>query len=336
MALKIGINGFGRIGRAVGRIAAKDPNIDLVGINDLTSPEQLAYLFKYDSVHGRFDGDVSVEGNTLIIDGDRIEISAERDPSKLAWGDKGVDAVLEGTGVLRKREDAAKHLEAGAKKVLISAPGKDVDMTVVMGVNHEDYKAEFDIIDVASCTTNCLAPVAKVLDDTFGIVSGLMTTVHAYTNDQRLLDAPHSKDFRRARAAAQNMVPTSTGAAIAVTRVLPQLAGKLDGMAIRVPTPNVSCVDLVATVAKDVTVEAVNAAMKEAAEGSLAGVLGYTEDPIVSTDVMTVSYSSLFDSGLTKVAGDRLVKIITWYDNEWGYSSRMIDVLKHVDGVING
>ena len=336
MALKIGINGFGRIGRAVGRIAAKDPNIDLVGINDLTSPEQLAYLFKYDSVHGRFDGDVSVEGNTLIIDGDRIEISAERDPSKLAWGDKGVDYVLECTGVFRKREDAAKHLEAGAKKVLISAPGKDVDMTVVMGVNHEDYKAEFDIIDVASCTTNCLAPVAKVLDDTFGIVSGLMTTVHAYTNDQRLLDAPHSKDFRRARAAAQNMVPTSTGAAIAVTRVLPQLAGKLDGMAIRVPTPNVSCVDLVATVAKDVTVEAVNAAMKEAAEGSLAGVLGYTEDPIVSTDVMTVSYSSLFDSGLTKVAGDRLVKIITWYDNEWGYSSRMIDVLKHVDGVING
>lgn len=336
MALKIGINGFGRIGRAVGRIAAKDPNIDLVGINDLTSPEQLAYLFKYDSVHGRFDGDVSVEGNTLIIDGDRVEISAERDPSKLAWGDKGVDYVLECTGVFRKREDAAKHLEAGAKKVLISAPGKDVDMTVVMGVNHEDYKAEFDIIDVASCTTNCLAPVAKVLDDTFGIVSGLMTTVHAYTNDQRLLDAPHSKDFRRARAAAQNMVPTSTGAAIAVTRVLPQLAGKLDGMAIRVPTPNVSCVDLVATVAKDVTVEAVNAAMKEAAEGSLAGVLGYTEDPIVSTDVMTVSYSSLFDSGLTKVAGDRLVKIITWYDNEWGYSSRMIDVLKHVDGVING
>lgn len=336
MALKIGINGFGRIGRAVGRIAAKDPNIDLVGINDLTSPEQLAYLFKYDSVHGRFDGDVSVEGNTLIIDGDRIEISAERDPSKLAWGDKGVDYVLECTGVFRKREDAAKHLEAGAKKVLISAPGKNVDMTVVMGVNHEDYKAEFDIIDVASCTTNCLAPVAKVLDDTFGIVSGLMTTVHAYTNDQRLLDAPHSKDFRRARAAAQNMVPTSTGAAIAVTRVLPQLAGKLDGMAIRVPTPNVSCVDLVATVAKDVTVEAVNAAMKEAAEGSLAGVLGYTEDPIVSTDVMTVSYSSLFDSGLTKVAGDRLVKIITWYDNEWGYSSRMIDVLKHVDGVING
>lgn len=336
MALKIGINGFGRIGRAVGRIAAKDPNIDLVGINDLTSPEQLAYLFKYDSVHGRFDGDVSVEGNTLIIDGDRVEISAERDPSKLAWGDKGVDYVLECTGVFRKREDAAKHLEAGAKKVLISAPGKDVDMTVVMGVNHEDYKAEFDIIDVASCTTNCLAPVAKVLDDTFGIVSGLMTTVHAYTNDQRLLDAPHSKDFRRARAAAQNMVPTSTGAAIAVTRVLPQLAGKLDGMAIRVPTPNVSCVDLVVTVAKDVTVEAVNAAMKEAAEGPLAGVLGYTEDPIVSTDVMTVSYSSLFDSGLTKVAGDRLVKIITWYDNEWGYSSRMIDVLKHVDGVING
>ncbi len=330
MAIKIGINGFGRIGRAVGRIAAKDPNIDLVAINDLTSPDQLAYLFKYDTVHGRWDGDVSVEGSTITIDGDAIEISSERDPSKLNWGEKGVDLVLECTGFFRKREDAAKHIEAGAKKVLISAPGKGVDMTVVMGVNHDDYKPEFDIIDVASCTTNCLAPVAKVLDDAFGIERGLMTTIHSYTNDQRLLDAPHSKDFRRARAAAQNMVPTSTGAAIAVTRVLPHLEGKLDGMAVRVPTPNVSCVDLVAILGKDVTAEEVNAAMKAASEGALAGVLGYTEEPLVSTDIMTRPESSIFDAGITSVVGGNMVKILSWYDNEWGYSNRMIDVLKHI------
>jgi glyceraldehyde 3-phosphate dehydrogenase len=330
MAIKIGINGFGRIGRAVGRIAAKDPNIDLVAINDLTSPDQLAYLFKYDTVHGRWGGDVSVEGSTITIDGDAIEISSERDPAKLNWGEKGVDLVLECTGFFRKRADAAKHIEAGAKKVLISAPGKGVDMTVVMGVNHGDYKPEFDIIDVASCTTNCLAPVAKVLDDAFGIERGLMTTIHSYTNDQRLLDAPHSKDFRRARAAAQNMVPTSTGAAIAVTRVLPQLEGKLDGMAVRVPTPNVSCVDLVALLGKDVTAADVNAAMKEASEGALAGVLGYTEEPLVSTDIMTRPESSIFDAGITSVVGGNMVKILSWYDNEWGYSNRMIDVLKHI------
>ncbi len=335
MTLKIAINGFGRIGRAVGRIAAKDPNIDLVAINDLTSPELLAHLFKYDTVHGRYDGEVSVEGNKIIIDGDVIEISSERDPANLKWGEKGVDYVLECTGFFRKRADAAKHLEAGAKKVLISAPGKGVDMTVVMGVNHEDYKAEYDIIDVASCTTNCLAPVAKVLDDVFGIEHGLMTTIHSYTNDQRLLDAPHS-DFRRARAAAQNIVPTSTGAAIAVTRVLPQLEGRLDGMAVRVPTPNVSCVDLVANLKKQATVEEINAAMKEASEGSLKGILGYTEDPIVSSDVMTIPYSSLFDAEITTTIGPSLVKILTWYDNEWGYSNRMIDTLKHVHGVING
>ncbi len=335
MTLKIAINGFGRIGRAVGRIAAKDPNIDLVAINDLTSPELLAHLFKYDTVHGRYDGEVSVDGNKIIIDGDVIEISSERDPANLKWGEKGVDYVLECTGFFRKRADAAKHLEAGAKKVLISAPGKGVDMTVVMGVNHEDYKAEYDIIDVASCTTNCLAPVAKVLDDVFGIEHGLMTTIHSYTNDQRLLDAPHS-DFRRARAAAQNIVPTSTGAAIAVTRVLPQLEGRLDGMAVRVPTPNVSCVDLVANLKKQATVEEINAAMKEASEGSLKGILGYTEDPIVSSDVMTIPYSSLFDAEITTTIGPSLVKILTWYDNEWGYSNRMIDTLKHVHGVING
>ncbi len=336
MALKIAINGFGRIGRAVGRIAAKDPNIDLVAINDLTSPEQLAYLFKYDTVHGRYDGEVSVDGNKINIDGDIIEISSERDPANLAWGDKGVDYVLECTGFFRKRDDAAKHLAAGAKKVLISAPGKGVDMTVVMGVNHNDYKPEYDIIDVASCTTNCLAPVAKVLDDVFGIEHGLMTTIHSYTNDQRLLDAPHSKDFRRARAAAQNMVPTSTGAAVAVTRVLPQLEGKLDGMAVRVPTPNVSCVDLVANLKKSATAAEINAAMKEASEGALKDILGYTEEPIVSSDVMTQPYSSLFDADITTTIGPSLVKILSWYDNEWGYSNRMIDTLKHVHGVLNG
>lgn len=336
MTLKIAINGFGRIGRAVARIAAQDANIELVAINDLTSADQLANLLKYDTVHGRYAGTVTVEGDTIIIDGKPIRISAERDPSALKWGEKGADYVLECTGMFTDRDAAAKHLAAGAKKVLISAPGKGVDMTVVMGVNHADYKAEYDVIDVASCTTNCLAPVAKVLDDAFGIDYGLMTTIHSYTNDQCLLDAPHKKDFRRARAAAQNMVPTSTGAAVAVTRVLPQLKGRLDGMAIRVPTPNVSCVDLVATLKKSASVAEINAAMKEAAEGPLKGILGYTEDPIVSSDVMTVPLSSLFDSGLTTTIGPSLVKVIAWYDNEWGYSSRMIDTLKHVHSVRHG
>ena len=333
MALKIAINGFGRIGRAVARIAAKDPNINLVAFNDLTSKEQLAYLFRYDSVHGRFDGTVELTEAGMVIDGDEVKVFAERDPAKLPWGELGVDYVLECTGFFRKREEAAKHLQAGAKVVLISAPGKGVDMTTVMGVNHSDYKPEYQVIDVASCTTNCLAPVAKVLHDSFGIEYGLMTTIHSYTNDQALLDTPHKEDFRRARSAAVNMVPTSTGAAVAVTKALPQLKGRLDGMAIRVPTPNVSCVDLVATLGKEVTAEQVNAAMKEAAEGPLKGILGYTEDPIVSTDVMTVSYSSLFDAKLTSVIGGRMVKVIAWYDNEWGYSSRMIDVLKYVDSV---
>lgn len=333
MALNIAINGFGRIGRAVARIAANDPNINLVAFNDLTSKEQLAYLFRYDSVHGRFNGTVEVTETGLIINGDEVKVFAERDPSKLPWGELGVDYVLECTGIFRKREQAAMHLEAGAKVVLISAPGKGVDMTTVMGVNHTDYKPEFQVIDVASCTTNCLAPVAKVLNDSFGIEYGLMTTIHSYTNDQALLDTPHKDDFRRARSAAVNMVPTSTGAAVAVTKALPELKGRLDGMAIRVPTPNVSCVDLVATLKKSVTREEVNAAMKEAAEGPLKGILGYTDEPVVSTDVMTVAYSSLFDSELTSVIGGNMVKIISWYDNEWGYSNRMLDVLKYVDSV---
>lgn len=333
MALNIAINGFGRIGRAVARIAANDPNINLVAFNDLTSKEQLAYLFRYDSVHGRFNGTVEVTETGLVINGDEVKVFAERDPSKLPWGELGVDYVLECTGRFRKREQAAMHLEAGAKVVLISAPGKGVDMTTVMGVNHTDYKPEFQVIDVASCTTNCLAPVAKVLNDSFGIEYGLMTTIHSYTNDQALLDTPHPDDFRRARSAAVNMVPTSTGAAVAVTKALPELKGRLDGMAIRVPTPNVSCVDLVATLKKKVTREEINAAMKAAAEGPLKGILGYTEEPVVSTDVMTVAYSSLFDSELTTVIGDHMVKIISWYDNEWGYSNRMLDALKYVDSV---
>jgi glyceraldehyde 3-phosphate dehydrogenase len=331
MTVKIAINGFGRIGRAVARIAAQEGSgIDVVAINDLTTKDQLAYLFKYDSVHGRFNGEVRETPNGILINGDEIAISAERDPSKLAWGDKGVDYVLECTGHFRTREQASLHLQAGAKKVLISAPGKGVDQTIVMGVNHEKYDPSYTIVDVASCTTNCLAPVAKVLNDSFGIEHGLMTTVHSYTNDQALLDTPHKEDFRRARSAAINMIPTTTGAAKAVTQALPELKGKLDGMAIRVPTPNVSCVDLVANLSRDVTREEINAAMKAAAEGPLKGILGYSDEPIVSTDVMTTSLSSLFDSQLTMVIGKRMVKVLAWYDNEWGYSSRMVDVLKYI------
>ncbi len=331
MAIKLAINGFGRIGRLVGRIALADPDVDLVAVNDLTSPEQLAYLFKYDSTHGKFPGEVKLEGDSITADGDTFKVFAERDPAKLPWGDLGVDYVVESTGFFRKRDDAAKHLEAGASFVLISAPGKGVDMTFVMGVNHDAFNADMQIIDVASCTTNCLAPVAKVLNDTFGIERGLMTTIHAYTNDQSLLDTPHKSDFRRARAAAVNMVPTSTGAAIAVTRALPELEGKLDGMAVRVPTNNVSMVDLVATFEKSVTVDAINAAMKKAADGELKGILGYTEDPIVSSDINGDPHSSVFDAQATITIGDNMAKIVSWYDNEFGYSNRMIDALKYVD-----
>jgi glyceraldehyde 3-phosphate dehydrogenase len=328
MAIKIGINGFGRIGRCVARIAANDPNVDLVGINDLTSPELMKHLFKYDSAHGTFDGDVELEGNNLVINGDTMRVTAERDPTKLDWGAVGADYVLECTGMFRARADAAKHIEAGAKFVLISAPGKGVDMTFVMGVNHDKFESSYEIIDVASCTTNCLAPVAKVLNDSFGIEHGLMTTIHSYTNDQGLLDAPH-KDFRRARAAAINMVPTTTGAAIAVTRALPELEGRLDGMAVRVPTPNVSCVDLVVNTRDKVTVESINHAIIEAADGPLKGILSYTDEPLVSTDFMGNPHSSIFDLLTTKVIGDHMAKILTWYDNEWGYSNRMVDALKY-------
>lgn len=331
MTIRIGINGFGRIGRCVARIAAQNPNIDLVAINDLTSSEQLAYLFKYDSTHGKYAGTVTHTENSITVDGDTMRVFAERDPANIPWGDLGVDYVLECTGIFKDKDKAMKHIQAGAKFVLVSAPGKGLDMTFVKGVNHEKFTPDMTVIDVASCTTNCLAPIAKVLNDSFGIEQGLMTTIHSYTNDQGLLDAPHPSDFRRARAAAVNMVITTTGAAIAVTKALPELKGKLDGTSIRVPTPNVSCVDLVATFEKPVSIEAINAAMKAAAEGPLKGILAYTDEPLVSSDMMNDPHSSIFDSQATMVLGDKMAKVISWYDNEWGYSARMIDAVEYVD-----
>ncbi len=325
MTVKIGINGFGAIGRRAFRYAMNKPEVEIVAINDLTSAENLAYLLKYDSNFGVLDADVKTEGNKLIVNGNEIEITAEKDPAKLNWGDKGVDVVWECTGFFTKAEDAKKHLDAGAKKVLISAPAKNEDITIVMGVNEEDYDAaNHHIISNASCTTNCLAPVAKILDEKFGIVRGLMTTIHAYTGAQAILDAPAGK-FARGRAAALSMVPTTTGAAKAVALVLPQLKGKINGMAVRVPTPTVSVVDLVVEFENNVTVEEVNAAIKEAAENELKGILGYNDLPLVSKDFQGDSHSSIFDAPSTMVLGDNMVKVLSWYDNEWGYSCRMVD-----------
>ncbi|MBH25022.1 MAG: type I glyceraldehyde-3-phosphate dehydrogenase [Myxococcales bacterium] len=324
--VKLAINGFGRIGRRALVAALNNPDVDFVGINDLTDPHTLAHLLRYDSVHGRFDGTVVVEDDALVINGDRIRITAERDPAKLPWGELEADIVLECTGYFRSMEGASKHLEAGAKKVIISAPGKGVPLTVVMGVNHDSYDpAQHDIVSNASCTTNCLAPVAKVLNDSFGIEQGLMTPIHSYTTSQSILDAPQ-KDLRRARAAAMSIIPTTTGAAKAVSLVLPELNGRLDGMAVRVPTPNVSLVDLTVTVGKEVTVEEVNAAMKAAADGPMKGVLAYMDEPLVSVDFVGRPESSLFDSEQTRVQGDRLVKVLSWYDNEFGYASRLVDL----------
>ncbi|HOP26466.1 MAG TPA: type I glyceraldehyde-3-phosphate dehydrogenase [Candidatus Sabulitectum sp.] len=330
MSAKIAINGFGRIGRLVYRQALKHKDIDVVAVNDLTDPGMLAHLLKYDSVHGRFPGEVEVKGDTIQAGADSFRVLSEPDPSKLPWKEMGVDIVVESTGFFRTREKAALHIEAGAKKVLISAPAKGkpgADITVVYGVNCDLYDpVKHHVISTASCTTNCLAPVAKVLDDAFGIESGIMTTIHAYTNDQRILDLPHS-DMRRARAAAMNVVPTTTGAAAAVSLVIPRLKGKLDGMAVRVPVPDGSLVDLVCNLSSDATEEAVNAAMKKAAETSLKGILQYTEEPLVSTDVVGNPHSSIFDAGITKMIGPRLVKVLSWYDNEYGYSSRMVDMM---------
>ncbi|MBU9712122.1 type I glyceraldehyde-3-phosphate dehydrogenase [Evansella tamaricis] len=330
MATKVGINGFGRIGRVVFRAALNNPNVEVVAINDLTDANMLAHLLKYDSVHGTLDATVEVKGEKLVVNGTEITVTAERDPSKLSWDDKGVEVVVESTGFFTKRADAAKHLEAGAKKVIISAPATDEDITLVMGVNEDKYDAaNHHVISNASCTTNCLAPFAKVINDNFGLRRGMMTTVHSYTNDQQILDLPH-KDYRRARAAAESIIPTTTGAAKAVALVLPELKGKLNGGALRVPTPNVSLVDLVAELDKNVTAEEVNAVLKEAAEGPLKGILSYSEEPLVSRDYNGSPASSTIDALSTMVMEDNLVKIISWYDNETGYSHRVVDLVDYI------
>jgi glyceraldehyde 3-phosphate dehydrogenase len=330
MTVKVGINGFGRIGRNVFRAALNNSNVEIVAINDLTDANMLAHLLKYDTVHGTLSEDVTVDGEYLVVGGKKVKVIAERDPAQLGWGELGVEVVVESTGRFTKREDAAKHLEAGAKKVIISAPASNEDITIVMGVNEDKYDANnHHVLSNASCTTNCLAPFAKVLNDTFGIKRGMMTTVHSYTNDQQILDLPH-KDYRRARAAAENMIPTSTGAAKAVSLVLPELKGKLNGMAMRVPTPNVSIVDLVAELEKDVTAEEINAALKEAAEGPLKGILAYSELPLVSSDYNGATVSSTIDALSTMVLEGNMVKVLSWYDNEVGYSNRVVDLVDYI------
>jgi glyceraldehyde 3-phosphate dehydrogenase len=330
VSVKIGINGFGRIGRNYLRAAlAKGSDLEIVAVNDLTDNKTLAHLLKYDSITGRLDATVELDGDNIVVNGKPIKVLAERDPANLGWGDLGVDVVIESTGRFTKAADAKKHIEAGAKKVIISAPATDEDATFVMGVNEHLYDpAAHNIISNASCTTNCLAPLAKVFNDTFGIERGLMTTVHAYTADQNLQDGPHS-DLRRARAAAINIVPTSTGAAKAIGLVLPELKGKLDGFALRVPVPTGSITDLTVTASRPVTVDEIKAAYKEAAEGELKGILKYTEDEIVSSDIVSDPHSSIFDAGLLRVLGDQ-VKLSSWYDNEWGYSNRLVDLTEYV------
>ena len=332
MALKAGINGFGRIGRNVFRAAhARGAEIDWVGVNDITDTKTLAHLLKYDSILGPFPGEVDHTENALIVDGEELRVFAERDPADLPWGDVGADVVIESTGFFTKRDDAAKHLAAGATKVIITAPATEPDITLALGVNDEAYDPqEHHVISNASCTTNCLAPVAKVLHEAIGIERGIMTTIHAYTADQRLQDAPHS-DPRRARAAAINLVPTSTGAAKAVGLVLPELNGKLNGISVRAPVPTGSVVDLVAEVSRSTTVEEINEAFAGKADnGALEGILQYSEDPLVSTDIVRSSYSSIFDSLLTMVIDEKLVKVVAWYDNEWGYSNRVVDLAQRV------
>ena len=330
MAIRLGINGFGRIGRTVLRYAVKENGIDIVAINDLTDAKTLAHLLKYDSVHGIFPGKVEYNDKELIINGKVIKILAVRNPEELPWKKEKVDYVLESTGIFTAREKAEMHLKAGAKKVIISAPATGEDITVVMGVNHELYDAKkHNIISNASCTTNCLAPVAKVLHEAFGLEKGLVTTVHSYTNDQNILDLPH-KDLRRARAAAMSMIPTSTGAAKAVALVLPELKGRLDGMAIRVPTPNVSVVDLVATLKKKADADKVNAALRKASKGSLKGILGFSEEPLVSIDFNGNPLSSIVDAGCTKVLDGNMVKVLSWYDNESGFSKRVVDLINYM------
>ncbi|NLB35445.1 MAG: type I glyceraldehyde-3-phosphate dehydrogenase [Elusimicrobia bacterium] len=330
MAIKVGINGFGRIGRQVFRRMFEEGGFDVKAVNDLTDAKTLAHLLKYDSVHGIFPAEVKAGDKSIIVDGKEIKITSLRDPEELPWKELGVDYVLESTGVFRSRAQIEKHITAGAKKVILSVPAKDpIDAMIVMGVNCDTIKPEDKIISNASCTTNCLAPIAKVLNENFGLVRGLMTTVHAYTTDQNILDQPHS-DLRRARAAAVNIIPTTTGAASAVGKVIPELDGRLDGMAMRVPVANGSIVDLVAELKKNVTVEEVNAAMKEASESSLKGILAYSDEPLVSQDIVGNPYSSIFDSLATSVIKDNFIKIVSWYDNEWGYSCRCVDMFKKI------
>ncbi|MDD5761469.1 MAG: type I glyceraldehyde-3-phosphate dehydrogenase [bacterium] len=330
MAVKVGINGFGRIGRNFFRAAYKDPSLQIVAVNDITDAKTLAHLLKYDSVHGRFEASVEVKENAIVANGKEVQVLACKDAADLPWGKLGVEVVIECTGRYTDRDGAGKHIAAGAKRVIISAPAKGEDATFVMGVNEKTFDpAKHFIISNASCTTNCLAPVAKVLLDSFGIERGLMTTIHAYTNDQKILDLPH-KDLRRARAAGVSMIPTTTGAAKAVALVIPELKGRLDGMAIRVPTPNVSVVDLTAELTKSATAEEINAAMKKASEGPMKGILQYVDEPLVSIDFNHDPASSSFDALSTKVIGGKFVKVLSWYDNEWGYSCRLVDLAKYV------
>ena len=330
MAVKVGINGFGRIGRNFFRAAYKDPSLQIVAVNDITDAKTLAHLLKYDSVHGRFEASVEVKENAIVVNGKEIQVLACKDAADLPWGKLGVEIVIECTGRYTDRDGAGKHIAAGAKRVIISAPAKGEDATFVMGVNEKTFDpAKHFILSNASCTTNCLAPVAKVLLDTFGIERGLMTTIHAYTNDQKILDLPH-KDLRRARAAGVSMIPTTTGAAKAVSLVIPELKGKLDGMAIRVPTPNVSVVDLTVELSSSATAEEINAAMKKASEGPMKGILQYVDEPLVSVDFNHDPASSSFDALSTKVLGGKMVKVLSWYDNEWGYSCRLVDLAKYV------
>ncbi len=333
MARKIAINGFGRIGRQVFRILHNDPSLEIVAINDLTDPSMLAHLLKYDSVHRRFNADISLEGNKMLVDGKAVHLSAEKDPTKLPWASLGVELVLECTGIFTSKDKAKAHLDAGAQYVIISAPATDADLTVVVGVNDDQLDpSKHKIISNGSCTTNCLAPVVKILDQEFGVERGLMTTIHSYTNDQQLLDLPH-KDKRRARAAALSMIPSSTGAAKAIGLVLPQLKGKLDGIAVRVPTPNVSLVDVVVTTRKNTTTEEVNQKLKAASQNELKGILGFEEDELVSSDFIGDPRSSIVDAKNTAVNSGNMVKVLSWYDNEWGFSNRMVDLSKLLLGL---
>jgi len=327
MATRVGINGFGRIGRSVFRIMAERGDVEVVAVNDLFDNAQLAYLLKYDTVMGVLDREVTSDDDHLYVGGEEVAMTAERDPASIPWGDMGVDVVIEATGVFRERAQIEKHLEAGARKVVLTVPSKDpIDATIVLGVNDDDLKPEHRLVSNASCTTNCLAPLAKILDDSFGLEEGLLTTIHAYTNDQRLADVPH-KSIRRSRAAAENIVPTTTGAAKAVGKVLPHLDGKLDGMAMRVPVPDGSIVDFIVRLREHPGVDEVNAAVRAAAEGPMARIVEYSEVPLVSTDIIGNSHSSIFDALSTRAEGDGYVKVVSWYDNEWGYSNRVVDLV---------